>query len=84
MFFDYMIADILCNKKLNPIVPELFIRGRQLNISLVFITQSFFAPSKNVRLDSTHYFVKKVPNKRKLQQIHLIIRKILTNLKSEV
>ena len=59
-----MIADIL-----NPIVAELFIRGRKLNISLVFITQSNFVAPKNNRLNSTHYFVMKVPNKRALQQI---------------
>ena len=67
--FDNMIADMLSNKKLNPIVTELFIRGRKLNISLVFITQSYFAVPKNVRLNSTHYLVMKIPNKRKLQQI---------------
>ena len=64
-----MIADMLSNKKLNPIVTELFIRGRKLNISLVFITQSYFAVPKNIRLNSTHYFVMKIPNKRELQQI---------------
>ena len=67
--FDNMIADMLSNKKLNPIVTELFIRGRKLNISLVFITQSYFAVPKNIRLNSTHYFVMKIPNKRELQQI---------------
>ena len=67
--FDDMIADMLSNKKLNPIVTELFIRGRKLNISLVFITQSYFAVPKNIRLNSTHYFVMKIPNKRRLPQI---------------
>ena len=67
--FDDMISDMLSNKKLNPIVTELFIRGRKLNISLVFITQSYFAVPKNIRLNSTHYFVMKIPNKRELQQI---------------
>ena len=68
--FYYMMADMLSNKKLNPIVTELFsIRGRKLNISLDFITQSYFAVPKNVRLNSTHYFVMKIPNKRELQQI---------------
>ena len=67
--FDDTIADMLSNKKLNPIVTELFIRGRKLNISLVFITQSYFAAPKNIRLNSTHYFVMKIPNKRELQQI---------------
>ena len=60
---------MLSNKKLNPIVTELFIRGRKLNISLVFITQSYFAVPKTIRLDSTHYFVLKIPHKRELQQI---------------
>ena len=67
--FDDLITDILSNKKLNPIVTELFIRCRKLNISLVFITQSYFAVPKNIRLNSTHYFVMKIPNKRELQQI---------------
>ena len=67
--FDGMIADMLSNKKLNPIVTELFIRGRKLNISLVFITQSYFAVPKNIRLNSTHYFIMKIPNKQELQQI---------------
>ena len=64
-----MIADILSNKKLNPIVTELFSRGRKLSISLAFILQSYFAAPKNIRLNSTHYFVMKIPNKRELQQI---------------
>ena len=64
--FDNMIVDMLRSKKLNPIVTELFIRGRKLNISLVFITQSYVAVSKNIRLNSTHYFVVKIPNKREL------------------
>ena len=69
MVFDYMVADMLSNKKLNPIVTELFIRGRELNIPLVFITQPYFAVPKNIRLNSTHYFVMKIPNKKELQQI---------------
>ena len=67
--FDDMIADMLSNKKLNPIVTELFIRGRKLNISLVFNTQSYFAVPKNIRLNSTHYFIMKIPNKREFRQI---------------
>ena len=66
--FDDMIADMLSNKKLNPIVTELFIRGRKLNISLVFITQSYFAVPKNIRLNSTHYFIMKIQSKQELQQ----------------
>ena len=60
---------MLSNKKLNPIVTELFVRGRKLKISLVFITQSYFAVPKIIRLKSTHYFVMKIPNKKELQQI---------------
>ena len=59
---------MLSNKKLNPVVTELFIRGRKLNISLVFITQSYFAVPKNIRQNSTHYFIMKIPNKREFQQ----------------
>ena len=55
-----MIADVLRNEKLNPIVTKLFIRGKKLNIFLVFITQSYFAVPKNVILNSTHYFVMKI------------------------
>ena len=69
MVFNDMIADMLNNKKLNPIVTELFIRGRELNISFVFITQSYFAVPKNIKLDYTHYFIMKIPNKREYQQI---------------
>ena len=69
IFFDDMIADMLNNKKNNPIVTELFIRGRKLNISLVFIKQSYFAVSKNIRQNSTRCFILKIPNKRELQQI---------------
>ena len=67
--FDDLIADKFSNKKLNPVVTELFSGGRILNISLVFITQSYFALPKHIRLNSTHYFIVKIPNKRELQQI---------------
>ena len=53
----------LSNKNLNPIVTELFIRGRKLNVSFLFITQSYFAVPKNIRLNSTHYYIMKVRNK---------------------
>ena len=69
IFFDDMIADMLNDKKVNPIVTELFIRGRKLKISLVFITQSYFVSPKNIRLNSLHYFIMKIPNKGELQQI---------------
>ena len=67
--FDDMIADMISNKKLNSVVTELFIRGRKLNISLIFITQSYFKVPKDVRNNSTHFFIMKIPNKRELQQI---------------
>ena len=69
--FDDMIVDAINNKKLNPIVTELFIRDRKLNIFLVFITQSYFKVPKDVGLNSTHFFIIKIPNKRELQQIAL-------------
>ena len=59
------------NKKFNPVVTELFIRGRKLNISIVFITQSYFKVPKDVRLNSTHFFIMKISNKRELEQIAL-------------
>ena len=64
-----MIADMLSNKKLNAIVTELFVGGRKLNISLVFITSPYFAIPKNIRLNSTHYFIMKIPNKIERQKI---------------
>ena len=67
--FDDMIADMINNKKLNPVVTELFIRGR--NISIVFITQSYFKVPKGVTLNSTHFFFMKILNKRELQQTTL-------------
>ena len=68
--FDDMIADMLSNKKFNPIVTELFIRGRKLNISLIFITQSYFA----VILNSAHNFFVKIPNKENFNKFHLIFQ----------
>ena len=68
---DDIIADMINNKKLDSIVTELFVRGRKLNISIVFITQSYFKVPKDVRLNSTHFFIMKIPNKRELQQIAL-------------
>ena len=68
IIFDDMIADLVSNKKIK-IATELFIRGRKFNISLVFITKSYFAVPKDIRLNATHFFVMKIPNKRELQQI---------------
>ena len=67
--FDDMIADIMKNKKFKAIIKELFIRCIKLNISLVFITQSYFPVPKDVRLNSTHYLIMKTNNKRELQNI---------------
>ena len=67
--FDDMIVDMINNKRLNPVVTELFIRGRKCNISIVFITQSYFKVPKDVRLNSTNFFIMKIPNKRELQQM---------------
>ena len=67
--FDDMIAGMIHNKKLDSIVTEFFIRGRKLNISLAFITQSYFNVPKDVRLNTTHIFIAKSPNKRELRDI---------------
>ena len=66
-----MIADMINNKQLNSIVTDLFIGGRKLNISFVFMTQSYFKVPKDVRLTSTHFFIMKIPNKKELQQTAL-------------
>ena len=65
--FDDMIADIMTNKKCQAVVKELFIRCRKLNISLAFITQSYFSVPKVVRLNSTHYLIMKINSIRELQ-----------------
>ena len=67
--FDDMIADITTNKKFQAIIKELFIRCRKLNISLAFITQSYFSVPKDVRLNSAHYLVMKINNRKELQNI---------------
>ena len=65
ILFEDIIADVLSNKNLNPIVSELFIRGGKLNIFLVFITQSDFSVPKNIRLKNIqHYFLMKIQDKR--------------------
>ena len=64
-----MIVDVINNTKLNSIVTELFIRGKKLNASLLFTSQSYFKIPKNVRLNTTHFFIAKIPNKWELQQI---------------
>ena len=69
--FDDVIADIVRNKKFQAIIKELFIRCRKLNISLMFISQSYFSVPKDVRLNSTHYLIMKVNNQRELQNIEI-------------
>ena len=61
--FSDMTADMISNKKPKTIVAEIFIRGRKLNISLAFITQSYFNVTKEVRLTCTHFFIMKIPMK---------------------
>ena len=68
VFYD-MIADKIQNKKLNSMLTGLFIRGRTVNISLVFITQSYFKVPKDARLNTTQFFIRKTLTKRELQQI---------------
>ena len=64
---DDMMEDIESHKKLSSKVTELFLRGRKLNISLVFISQSYFKVSKTIRVNVTHYFITKILNKRELR-----------------
>ena len=69
--FDRMIADIMDNNKFKAIISGLFIRCRKLNISLIFITQYSFRVPKDVRLNSTHYLIMKINNRRELQNISI-------------
>ena len=69
IIFDHMI-DMINNKKLNPVETELFIRGRKLNISIVFITQSYFKVPKDVRLNSTHFVIRKFLTKENFSKLH--------------
>ena len=69
--FDDIITDMINNKKLNPIVTQLFLRGRKINISIAFIIKSYFKVSKDLRLNSTDFFILKISNKRELQQTAL-------------
>ena len=70
--FDDMIADIMTNRRFQAIIKELFIRCRKLNISLVFITQSYFSVPKDVRLNSTHYLITKINNRKELRNIAIL------------
>ena len=67
--FDDMIADIMANKKCQQILEELFIRSRKTNISLVFISKSYFFVPKNVRLNCMHYYIMKISNQIELSNI---------------
>ena len=67
--FDDMIADITSSKKFKAMIKELFIRCRKLNISIVFITQSYFRPPKDARLNSRHYIIMKIQIRKELQNI---------------
>ena len=67
--FDVMIADIMSNKKFKAMIKEWFIRCRKLNMSFVFITQSYFSVPKDVRLNSTHYLIMKINSRKELQNI---------------
>ena len=67
--FDAMIGEMEANKKFSPIVTELFIRGRKLNILFVFVLQSYFKFPKTIIPNATHCFIIKIPNKRQLKQI---------------
>ena len=70
--FDDMIADIMTIKKFQVIIKELFIRCKKVNISLVFITQSYFSVPKDVRLNLTHYLIMKISNRKELKNIAVI------------
>ena len=70
--FDDMIADIMSNIKFQAVLKKLFIRCRKLNISLVFTTQSYFSIPKEVRLNSTHYLIMKINNKRELMLLNAL------------
>ena len=73
-----MITDIKTNKGFQTVIKELFIRGRKLNISLVFIIQSYFPVPKDFRLNTTHYFIMKTNDRRELKRtLPLIIRQTL-------
>ena len=67
--FDDMIADIECNKNFKRIIKELFYRARKINVSIVFITQSYFRALKDARLNSTHYILMRIGNKKELKRI---------------
>ena len=77
ILFDDMIADIMTHKKFQAIIKKLFVRSRKPNISLVFITQSYFSVPKGVRLNTARYLIMKINNKKELQNIAKIILQTL-------
>ena len=86
IIFDDMIADIIRSEKFKAIVKEFFIRCRKLNISIAFITQSYFRTPKDAGLNSTHYILMKIGNKKELKSIaeensgHLDFKEFLKNI----
>ena len=76
-----MIADMFSEKEINIIVNKLLVRARKQSISLVFVTQSYFTFPENIKLNSSHYFITKIPKKENFKKLHLIIQQIL-NLKT--
>ena len=78
--FDDMIADNMTNKRFQAIIKELFVICRKLNISLVFITQSYFSVPKEVKLNSTHYLIMKFIKKENCNKLLLISQQILTTM----
>ena len=82
IIFDDMIVDIMTNKKFEAMIKELFIRCRKLNIYLVFITQSYFSVPQDVRVNSTHYLIMKINNKKKNYKILqlVILQALITKI----
>ena len=68
--FDDMISDIDYNKNFKRIIKELFYRTRKINVSIVFIMQSYFRALKDARLNSTHYILMKIGNEKELKRIN--------------
>ena len=76
--FDDIIADVISNKKLSPILTELFIRREKLNISTIFTTQTYFKIPKDVRLNSRHFLLGKLKATKSFNKLHVVIHQIST------
>ena len=63
ILFGDMIADVINSKEINPVIIEFFITHRNLGISIVFIEQPYFKVPKEVRLNTTHFFIMKIPSR---------------------